>query len=71
MGSPRGALGNDDLNTVSAETDDARATDNPMAARRRTRLAQEAVKGPRRAEGKTQAEEDIRNRRSDRPGAQS
>ena len=66
-----GALGNNDIETVSAETDASRAADNPTAARRRTRLAQEAGKGLRRAEGETQAEEDMRNRRSERSGAQS
>jgi hypothetical protein len=65
-----GALESDDLETVPAETDDSRAADNPAAARRRTRLAREAEKGLRRAVGETQTEE-IRNRRSDRPGAQS
>ncbi|WP_432444034.1 hypothetical protein [Rhizobium leguminosarum] len=65
-----GALGSDDLETVPAETDDSRAADNPTAARRRTRLAREAEKGVRRAVGETQAEEDMRNRRSERPGAQ-
>ncbi|WP_063627327.1 DUF2934 domain-containing protein [Rhizobium leguminosarum] len=66
-----GALESDDLETVPAETDDSRAADNPTAARRRKRLAQEAGEGLRRAVGETQAEEDKRNRRSDRAGAQS
>lgn len=66
-----GALGSDDLEKVPAETDDSRAADDPTAARRRTRLAREAGKGLRRAGGETQTEEDIRNRRSDRSGAQS
>jgi hypothetical protein len=66
-----GALGSDDLETVPAETDDSRAADNSAAAQRRTRLARETGKGLRRAVGKTQAEEDTRNRRSERPGAQS
>jgi hypothetical protein len=66
-----GALENNDLETVPAETDASRAADTPTAARRRTRLAREAEKGLRRAVGETQVEEDIRNRRSDRPGAQS
>jgi hypothetical protein len=65
-----GALASDDLKTVPAETDDSRAADNPTAARRRMRLAREAEKGLRRAVGETQAEEDMRNRRSERPGAQ-
>ena len=64
-----GAL--DDLETVPAETDASRAADNPTAARRRTRLAREAEKGLRRAVGETQAEEDMRNRRSKRPEVQS
>lgn len=66
-----GALENNDLETVPAETDASRAADNPTAARRRTRLAREAEKGLRRAVGETQAEEDMRNRRSERSGAQS
>ncbi|MFF0924350.1 DUF2934 domain-containing protein [Rhizobium leguminosarum] len=66
-----GALESDDLGTVPAETDDSRAADDSTAARRRTRLAREAGKGLRRAVGETQTEEDIRNRRSDRSGAQS
>jgi hypothetical protein len=66
-----GVLENNDLETVPAETDASRAADNPTAARRRTRLAREAEKGLRRAVGETQAEEDMRNRRSERSGAQS
>jgi hypothetical protein len=66
-----GELGNNEFETVPAETDASRAADNPTAARRRTRLAREAEKGLRRAVGETQADEDMRNRRSDRPGAQS
>jgi hypothetical protein len=66
-----GALGSDDLERVPAETDDSRAADNPTAAQARRRLGREAEKGMRRAVGETQAEEDMRNRRSDRPGAQS
>jgi len=66
-----GVLENNDLETVPAETDASRAADNPTAARRRTRLAREAEKGLRRAVGETQAEEDVRNRRSERSGAQS
>ncbi len=66
-----GEFGNSDIETVQAETDASRPADNPTAARRRTRPAREAEKGLRRAVGETQAEEDMRNRRSERSGAQS
>ena len=66
-----GEFGISEIETVQAETDASRAADNPTAARRRTRLAREAEKGLRRAVGETQAEEDVRNRRSERSGAQS